>query len=285
MKTRRILAASTAALLSMASVAVVASAAEDLADIADDEEFTDLSAGVAARIDPNDVKKLSAYTIDADAGTTLDKDDLFDLNTAKTGIVAKSGGAFENLSSKVIKNIVKAAGLNVNPGSDPDDVSDNAVADGDDVLAAQVFNITIGDADNDAGMVLDEDIKLKANVVVKITSSVKGNVYHLSSDGKTMEKVNAARHRATDGSSNYYYIFETNSFSPFVVMNADVSGLGGAGTAVTIDGEELVNSDTSSEASNADNNGNNSETGIALAIAPVVLAAGAVAVVAIKKKH
>ena len=262
MKTRRILAASTAALLSLGTVAVVASAA----DVEYDSDWTDLADGVAYKISKSDAKKLEGLTITASQADAGD----YSENTA-AAVKAISGCG--DLKDKVAGNI--AAQLAVD--TDDDSTADSATA--------AIFEIAVAPEDDEDYTDRDE-FKLAAPIQINITGLAfeANHVYHV--DGSKLVEIDTDKltKKTESGVTTYGIQFTSKSFSPFVVSKDVIKG------AVALDDEEnpanddTSKDDTTSSGSNA-NNGNNSETGIALAIAPVVLAAGAVAVVALKKKH
>lgn len=118
----------------------------------------------------------------------------------------------------------------------------------------------------------------KSPAAIKITIpsvSFDAKVYHVSGDGVKLLKANS-RQLAAGG---YEVSFTTTGFSSFILTNTELKNAGAAS-----DASEPSSSDASSDVSGAVGS-NNANTGIALAIAPVVLAAGAVAVVALKKKE
>lgn len=114
-----------------------------------------------------------------------------------------------------------------------------------------------------------------APAAVKITIPSVGfdaKVYHVSGDG--VKAVKSSSKQLVGG--GYEVSFTTRDFSSFILTAADLKNASAA-------------TNTSNTSSNASNSGAqlpaNANTGIALAIAPVVLAATAVSVVALKKKH
>ena len=112
-----------------------------------------------------------------------------------------------------------------------------------------------------------------APVAINITVNVsfKPNVYHVNGD--KVEKLKSSARQRTDGT--WDVSFSTKHFSPFIFTTAELKNA----VAAPEDSRSTTSGTTSTTP------GNNPGTGIALAIAPVVLAAGAVAVVASKKKR
>lgn len=114
-----------------------------------------------------------------------------------------------------------------------------------------------------------------APAAVKITIPSVGfdaKVYHVNGD--SVKAVKSSSKQLVGG--GYEVSFTTRDFSSFILTAADLKNAGAA-------------TNTSNTSSNASSSAGqlpaNANTGIALAIAPVVLAATAVSVVALKKKH
>ena len=115
-------------------------------------------------------------------------------------------------------------------------------------------------------------------VAIKLTINVpfKPIVYHVNGD--KVEKLTSNARMRTDGT--WDVSFSTKNFSPFIFTTADLKNA----VAAPAD-SQTTSSGTTSSTTTTTTPGNNSNTGISLAIAPVVLAAGVVAVVASKKKR
>ncbi len=114
-----------------------------------------------------------------------------------------------------------------------------------------------------------------APAAVKITIPSVGfdaKVYHVNGD--SVKAVKSSSKQLVGG--GYEVSFTTRDFSSFILTAADLKNASAA-------------TNTSNTSSNASSSAGqlpaNANTGIALAIAPVVLAATAVSVVALKKKH
>lgn len=111
-----------------------------------------------------------------------------------------------------------------------------------------------------------------AGIQFTVTLPYEAKVYHVN--GKTVDKLKSEAQELSNG--DWEITFETKTFSPFIFTSAELKNA----KATNKDNEP-----TDSAATSDGSTSTNPDTGIALAIAPVVLAAGAVAVVALKKKH
>ena len=127
----------------------------------------------------------------------------------------------------------------------------------------------------DIGLADGSYVETTAPTAIQVTVVVPfdAKVYHVN--GENVEKLKVTSRKLT-GDAGYEVSFSTKNFSPFIFTTADLKNA----KATT-----ATNDPTDSTVSEAGEDGANPSTGIALAIAPVVLAAGAVAVVALKKKH
>lgn len=115
-----------------------------------------------------------------------------------------------------------------------------------------------------------------APAAIKITIPSVGfdaKVYHVSGDG--VKALKATTRQLVGG--GYEVSFTTRDFSEFILTTADLK----YATAAT----NVSNPNSANASNSAAQLPANANTGIALAIAPVVLAATAVSVVALKKKH
>lgn len=139
------------------------------------------------------------------------------------------------------------------------------------IAKIETKNFAIVDINLADGDVVKE--KSPVPITITIETTIDAKVYHVS--GKTVEKLNISKDKLVD--DTYRISFETKSFSPFILTTADLKNA----NATTKDNEPTSAAATTSDGATS----TNPDTGIALAIAPVVLAAGAVAVVALKKKH
>lgn len=264
MKTRKISAAVTAALLGFASASAVASAAT--ADVEYDADWTDIidevegtTPGVSFKISKSDEKKLEGLTISAAASSATIS------STPAAGDLNGSGKDLEGLKDKVALNVA------------------TAISDG----KAAVYDISVvPEDDDDYGA--REDFVLSAPIQINVTGLdfKVDHVYHF--DGDKLVEVNPSKLTkktvTLSGESSqttlYGVQFKSKSFSAFVLSEGTIKG------AVALD-EQDTSSDDSSNSSTTSGTQlpANANTGIALAIAPVLLAATAVSVVAMKKKH
>lgn len=262
MKTRKISAAVTAALLGFASVAAVASAAT--ADVEYDADWTDIIAeeegttpGVSFKISKSDEKKLEGLTISASASTATIS------GTPAASDLNASGKDLEGLKDKVALNVATAIG------------------DG----KAAIYDISVvPEDDEDYGA--REDFVLSAPIQLNVTGLdfKVDHVYHF--DGDKLVEISPAKltkktvtlSGESSQSTLYGVQFKSKSFSAFVLSEGVIKG------AVALDEQDTSSDDSSGTSSGAVAPGN-ANTGIALAIAPVLLAATAVSVVALKKKE
>ncbi|MDE6731414.1 MAG: hypothetical protein K2J77_00870 [Oscillospiraceae bacterium] len=347
MKTRRILAASTAALLAFGSVAVVASAAaatneykgvtvtwdssaaataSTTADQAkgfvtsvqgqnklDDDTWAAEAALAAAKYTVEATKTSAAWTVTvkpADGVTgfgAISKSFTIEYDGAAADLGASEGGALDlgygvtaSVDKKGASKTFKDYNIAVAPVAvDSVGSGDDATVDYDKTAVIKDLKDSIKeqfeDVNPDNVEILDITLSSKgvvkskapATVTIKVETDFEPTyVYHVVDD--EIEIVTGAKsEKLTNG--NYRTTFTTTKFSPFILMKGDK--LKGAGVTTEDKDPEAVNGTSSAAASNASaatsNAGTttNPDTGIALAIAPVVLAAGAVAVVALKKKH
>ena len=275
MKTRRILAASTAALLSMASVAVVANATVTAVEVEYSKDWEVAGTGqtttdgeVFYKIKSADAKKFAGVTISAQVDGSVDLTDSSDsvYDAATPAGTDEKGDPTPAVPAGTLGELKSTMQTKLQ----------NAAANG-----AVLVDITVGpEAPDDYETRKDFTCPATIQINVQKLGFEANHVYHVN--GKNLEEVEIVD--LTKDATKYGIVFETKSFSPFIITKDAVKG------AIALDDEDNTanvdndSSATSDGTSNA-NNGNNSETGIALAIAPVVLAAGAVAVVAIKKKH
>ena len=142
----------------------------------------------------------------------------------------------------------------------------------------EAADVKIWDIDLANGIYSEE--KSPAAVKITITIGFDAKVYHV--DGERAALIKSTSRQLADG-SGYEISFTTTSFSPFIFTASELKNAGTAVNDSTSDTSDT--SDTSNSSSVGNVNSANVETGIALAIAPVVLAASAVAVVALKKKR
>lgn len=239
MKTRRILAASTAALLSLAAVAAPAFAAG--VDVEYDEDGIDIGGGVLAFINESDEEKFEDYTLEASSDTLTGKDNDEGVKMVDTD----NDPVIKDLSKSLKKEFAKIKLADV-----------------------EVYKIDL------AKGIYSED---NAPAAIKITIPSVGfdaKVYHVSDNG-SVKALKAATRQLVGG--GYEVSFTTRDFSSFILTTAELKNASSA----TNTSNTSSNTSTSSGA-NAPTNAN---TGIALAIAPVLLAGTAVSVVAMKKKH
>lgn len=238
MKTRRIPAALTAALLSFASVAAAASAAGAV-DVEYDEDGIDIGGGVLAFIDAKDESKFEDYTLEASTDTFTGTAD----SNGNTVVDTDNDPVVKDLSKSLKKELGKVK------------VSE---------IAAYKIDLAKG--------IYSEDV---APAAIKITIPSVGfdaKVYHVNGDSVKLVK-STSRALSAGG---YEVSFTTRDFSSFILTTAELKNAGSASNT-----SDPASSDSAASGAVG---GNNANTGIALAIAPVVLAAGAVAVVALKKK-
>ncbi len=277
MKTRKILAASTAALLAFGTAAIVASASTTGSDatantnsgssevppVTSSEPTSSTPVTPAAKpVNLVKVKEDDATSIGAGVKITLSEAALEEFEKEK----------YEKYNIVATNDYVDGVKDGNKTYVDTGDDGNSTVKGLDKALKKEIakietrnfkiINIDLADGDY---------VESTSPVAIKITVTLDKNynVYHVS--GKTVEKLNKSYRKMTDGS--YEISFTTKKFSPFIFTTADLKNAG----STTSDGEP-----TSAAASNGSST--NPNTGIALAIAPVVIAAGAVAVVALKKK-
>lgn len=241
MKTRRILAASTAALLSFACLAAAASAAGAV-DVEYDEDGIDIGGGVLAFINDNDESKFEDYTLEASVDTLTGTAD----SNGNTVVDTDNDPVIKDLSKSLKKEFGKVK-----------------------VSEVAVYKIDL------AKGIYSEDTAPAAIKITIPSVSFDAKVYHVNGDSVKLVK-SIAKPLAAGG---YEVSFTTRDFSSFILTTAELKNAGSAGNVNASD-----SSDVSDSASSGAVAGSNANTGIALAIAPVVLAAGAVAVVALKKK-
>ncbi len=278
MKTRRILAASTAALLAFGTAAIVASASTTGSDatantnsgssevppVTSSEPTSSTPVTPAAKpVNLNKVKEDSATSIGAGVKITLSESAVEKFEEEK----------YEKYNLIATTDYVDGVKDGDKTYVDTSDDGNSTVKGLDKALKKEIAkietkNFKIIDIDLADG----DYVESTSPVAIKITVTLDKNykVYHVS--GKIVEKLNSSSRKMIDGS--YEISFSTKKFSPFIFTTADLKNAGGT----TSDGEP-----TSAATSNGSTT--NPDTGLALAIAPVVLAAGAVAVVALKKKH
>ncbi|MDE6731275.1 MAG: hypothetical protein K2J77_00165, partial [Oscillospiraceae bacterium] len=354
MKTRKILAASTAALLAFGSVAVVASAADageddathfsgvtfafqtskGASDITDDTldwdslksivkitatasksgaddatvELDGTTAGEADskayNITVSNTSGKVTVTVDykkaaADTKFTGSASKSYDINYTAGDVVSlqESGGDTLHLGAGVTasvdkKNVAKifkdysisATELDVASSGDYVDVDKSDEIKGlkdelkDQFEEFKAENVATYNIQLSSGKVVKSEAPGK--VTIKITTSFEPDyVYHVV--GNEVEIIKGAKsEKLTAG--GYETTFTTTKFSPFILVKGDK--LTGVGVSDEDRDPDAVNATSSAAASNTSattSNGGtttNPDTGIALAIAPVVLAAGAVAV-------
>ncbi len=280
MKTRRILAASTAALLAFGTAAIVTTASAAGSDatantnsgtgtsdtpVTPSEPTSSTPVTPAAKpVNLNKVKEDSATSIGAGVKITLSESAVEKFEEEK----------YEKYNLIATTDYVDGVKDGDKTYVDTSDDGNSTVKGLDKALKKEIAkietkNFKIIDIDLADG----DYVESTSPVAIKITVTLDKNykVYHVS--GKTVEKLNSSSRKMIDGS--YEISFSTKKFSPFIFTTADLKNAG----ATTSDGEPT------SAAATSNGSTTNPDTGLALAIAPVVLAAGAVAVVALKKKH
>lgn len=245
MKTRKILAASTAALLGAASVGVVAFAQEP--------EAPEEAGAVEVKYDKNGISIGSGVKA-------------FIENTS-------SNKAFKNYKLEASEDDVTADGSEEDATVDTEncnvikDLNDDLKDEFAEIKASEVkiYNITLSD-----GIYLAD--KSPEAITFKVEVPFDAKVYHVSGDKAELLKSGSQKLAA----GGYEITFTTKSFSPFIFTTAKLENAGSASVG------NNNSSDSSNSGAAAPGNAN---TGIALAIAPVLLAATAVSVVAMKKKR
>lgn len=241
MKTKRILTASTAALIGAAAVCAPAFAAG--VDIEYDEDGINIGGGVLAFIDYGDGDKFSDYTLSASAETL-------------TGVTDEDG--------------VKM----VDPDNDPV-IKDLSKSLKKEFTKVKLANVEVYKIDLAKGIYSEDNAP--ASIKITIPSvSFDAKVYHVSGDG--VKAVKASTRPLSAG--GYEVSFTTRNFSSFILTSADLKNADSSTTSNTSSNTSSTSSATSSTAQAA----TSPNTGVALALAPVLLAATAVSVVALKKK-
>lgn len=271
MNTRRILTASAAALLSFGAVAVVANAtAGDPIEgktykISFDAGATyeivggkveGATAGSEADFDQETITEANLTgTYDTDLKISISLKD-----AKKLKGVFEVTGSITSIDEDDYENVDKESIESLNLDKDVlNKLTKTKAAD------VKLINVKVG-----------KDGKVVSGIgkplTVTLSNTFNGaKVYHVNTDG-TVTKIDSHTAQALSDDS-YETSFTTSSFSSFIITTADLKSTTGA------------NADSSdSSASNAQLPAN-ANTGIALAIAPVLLAATAVSVVALKKKH
>lgn len=270
MKTRKILAASTAALLSCAAVAVAANAATG-----------DEIAGKTYKIsfDAGSTYEIVGGKVEAADGseTDFDQEGITEANLVGT----YDGDLKVSISlkdAKKLKGVYEVAGsISSVDEDDNENVDKESIEDlnlDKDVLnkltktkAAEVklVNVKVGKDGKVAN-------SIGKPLTVTLSNTFAGaKVYHVNSDG-TVTRIDSDTAQALSDDS-YETSFTTSSFSAFIITTADLKSTSGTNA----DPSDISASDAAVPG--------NANTGVALAIAPVLLAATAVSVVALKKKH
>lgn len=269
MKTSKILAASTAALLSFAAVAVAADAtAGD--EISGKTFKISFDAGSTYEIVGGKVEGADGSEADFDQETITEANLTGTYDTdLKISISLKD--------AKKLKGVYEVAGsissIDEDDNENVDKESIESLNLDKDVLnkltktkaaEVKVINVKVG-----------KDGKVVSGIGKPLTVTLSNTfagakVYHVTSDG-TVTKLDSHTAQALADDS-YETSFTTSSFSAFIITTAELKT---AASNTTSD-----NSTSSGAAANG-----NPNTGVALAIAPVLLAATAVSVVALKKKH
>lgn len=245
MKTSKILAASTAALLAAASVGVVA--------FAEDSEEEVVAGAVEVKYDKNGISigdGVKAFIENTSSNKAFKN---YKLEASEDDVTAEDASADAVVDIENC-NVIK-------------DLNDDLKDEFSEIKASDVkiYNITLSN-----GIYLEE--KAPEAITFKVEIPFDAKVYHISGDKAELLKSSSQKLAA----GGYEVTFTSKSFSAFIFTTAKLENAGSA-TAST-------SSTTSSNTSGA-NATTNPSTGIALAIAPVLLAATAVSVVAMKKKH
>lgn len=282
MKTRKILAASTAALLSFGAVSVVAFAGAGV-DLSVEANYAKAPNSLKIGDDKNVVGP--AINVDSDGAAVDAEKDYFagltDDDKVEGDLATGLKASMDVKDAKKLKGkwALKGEFVEVPENDDEkvavdeDEIKDLGLSDENKKILAKtgvgdvkIVKITLGKDDKTTG-----SITKSLKITVKETFA-GAKVYHVNSDGSVTLIKSDTTEAFDDGKKET--TFSTTQFSPFIITTATLKA-----TAASTDDSSDADSDTSGAAST------NPETGIALAIAPVVLAAGAVAVVALKKKH
>lgn len=272
MKTSKILAASIAALLGCGAVAVVAHATPG--DPIDGKTYKiSFDAGTTYEVVGGKVEGDTAGTeadfdqetiTEANLSGTYDSDLKISISlkdAKKLKGVYEVTGSISSIDEDDYENVDKESIESLNLDKDVlGKLTKTKAAD------VKLINVKVG-----------KDGKVVSGIgkplTVTLSNTFNGaKVYHVNSDG-TVTKIDSHTAQALSDDS-YETSFSTSSFSSFIITTAELKSTAGAN----------ANASDSSAASNATVPGN-PNTGVALAIAPVVLAATAVSVVALKKKH
>ncbi|MDE6728142.1 MAG: hypothetical protein K2J80_09435 [Oscillospiraceae bacterium] len=193
-----------------------------------------------------DVTVTVAADDEALAGTTVNISNSSDVAAVNTAIEAVVPATADDAVKAEVKKAV------------------DAVASGD------AFMLDISFTKDDAAVQPGKPVSITVPVPADLADAAKLFVYHVSADG--LELVESS---VNDGKLT----LTSDKFSPFIISKTAL-------TEATNDNSEPTPGG-SDESGNGDNNGNGGDqqpTGIALAVAPVVLAAGAVVAFAVKKR-
>ena len=137
---------------------------------------------------------------------------------------------------------------------------------------AVILDLSFVDGDGKA-VQPGKDVTVELPVPAALKDAAKVYVYHVGEDGITL----VAAPDVKDGRIS----FTTGEFSPFILSKVELKNAASGDTSdPTVSDPGTSNPGTSNPGSTT-----NPSTGITLAVAPAILAAGAFAVAAIKKKH
>ncbi|MDE6731276.1 MAG: hypothetical protein K2J77_00170 [Oscillospiraceae bacterium] len=249
MKTRKLLAASTAALLAAASVGVVA-----FAETPEEEEESGEVAGAAEiKYDKNGISIGDGVKAFIDGTSSNKAFKNYKLEASEDDVTAEDSDA---------DAVVDVENCNVIKDLNDDLKDEFAEIKASDV---KIYNITLS-----KGIYLEE--KAPEAITLKVEIPFDAKVYHVSGD--KVELLKSSSQKLTSG--GYEVTFTSKSFSAFIFTTAKLENASAASATTS----STTSSGTSGTQTPAAPN-----TGIALAIAPVLLAATAVSVVALKKKH
>lgn len=249
MKTSKILAASTAALLAAASVGAVAFA--EGPEVSEGEDET-VSGATEVKYDKNGISIGDGVKAFIEGTSSNKAFKNYKLEASEDDVTAEDASADAVVDIENC-NVIK-------------DLNDDLKDEFSEIKASDVkiYNITLSN-----GIYLEE--KAPEAITFKVEIPFDAKVYHVSGDKVELLKSGSQKLAA----GGYEVTFTSKSFSAFIFTTAKLENASAA---------TANNTSSNSSATSGAQTTTNPSTGIALAIAPVLLAATAVSVVAMKKK-